>query len=100
MIKKYDKKNIHTIIIGSGISALYYVYRNIDILKKETFKILEKNNYIGGRTKNEMFHNYSIVCGAGIGRYNKDKLLKKLLIVENKWMEILHNKKKMSLLML
>jgi hypothetical protein len=65
-----------TIIIGSGIAGLYYAYNN---LKDKKFIILEKNNYIGGRLKMSIFHKHYIVCGAGVGRFNKDLLLKKLL---------------------
>jgi hypothetical protein len=64
------------IIIGSGIAGLYYAYKK---MKDKNFIILEKNNYIGGRVRMDMFHNYLVNCGAGVGRFNKDILLKKLL---------------------
>ena len=66
-----------TIIIGSGNSGLYYCYKNYKNLGK--FIIIEKNNYIGGRIKTDEFYGHTLSCGAGIGRYNKDKLLQKLL---------------------
>ena len=66
-----------TIIIGSGISGLYYCYKNHHNLGK--FTILEKNNYIGGRIKTDEFYGHTLSCGAGVGRFNKDKLLKQLL---------------------
>jgi hypothetical protein len=67
---------INTIVIGSGIAGLYYTYKN---LINKNFLILEKNNYIGGRIKTSKFYGQTIVHGAGVGRYDKDKLLKKLL---------------------
>ena len=65
------------IIIGSGISALYTALK---IMLKYSFKniiIIEKNKkrLLGGRAGNDMFHNTSIVTGAGVGRRAKDKLL-------------------------
>ena len=65
-----------TIVIGSGIAGLYYAYKN---LRGKNFEIFEKNSYIGGRLKMSVFHEKPIVCGAGIGRWDKDILLKKLL---------------------
>lgn len=73
---KYD-----IIIIGSGISGLYAAY-NIKKMSPETsFLVLEKHkkNWIGGRTSNELFYGTEIVTGAGVGRKEKDKLLRKLL---------------------
>lgn len=69
------------IIIGSGISGLYSAY-NIKKMSPDTsILILEKykKQWIGGRTSNDMFYGTEIVTGAGIGRKNKDKLLRKLL---------------------
>ena len=73
---KYD-----IIIIGSGISGLYAAYNIKKMSPETTFLILEKyqKKWIGGRTSNELFYGTEIVTGAGIGRKQKDKLLKKLL---------------------
>jgi hypothetical protein len=91
MISKYDKinkKNIinklilyDTIIIGAGISGLYYAY---ELLKKDSnikILIIEKGSKknIGGRMGNIDFYGTKVVTGAGIGRKNKDLLLQKLL---------------------
>lgn len=65
-----------TIVIGSGIAGLYYAYKH---LRGKKFKILEKNTYIGGRILTTMFHGQSIVLGAGVGRFHKDVLFKRLL---------------------
>lgn len=63
------------IIIGSGIAGLYAGFK----LGQKKILVLEKNSYIGGRAQNISFHKTSIPTGAGIGRFKKDKLLKKLL---------------------
>ena len=64
-----------TIIIGSGISGLYYAYLN----RKKKILVLESNNRVGGRVCQEIFHGVNVVYGAGVGRAKKDKLLLKLL---------------------
>lgn len=60
-------------IIGSGISGLYLAYN----LKKNQrkFDIFEKNNHIGGRVKMVQFDDLDVIAGAGIGRFDSDKLL-------------------------
>lgn len=70
-----DERKIDTIIMGSGIAGLYYAYK----MRNCNFVILEKSDYIGGRLKTSTFHKHPIVCGAGVGRWNKDVLLKDLL---------------------
>jgi hypothetical protein len=67
------------LIIGSGISGLYLTYNLINNFPNQNFLILEKNDYIGGRMGKVNFYNTPIVFGAGIGRFKKDILLKKLL---------------------
>ena len=67
---KYD-----TVIVGSGISGLYYAYLN----KHKKIIIVESENRIGGRIGQTLFHNTKIVYGAGVGRLKKDILLKKIL---------------------
>ena len=66
------------VIIGGGISGLYTAY---SLLRSRPIRlvILEKENQIGGRARNETFHGVKIVAGAGIGRKNKDKLLLRLM---------------------
>jgi len=66
------------IIVGSGISGLYCGYKLLE-KKKENFLILEKNQIIGGRIKTFSIGSNKVPMGAGIGRYKKDILLKKLL---------------------
>ena len=61
------------IIIGAGISGLYTGY----ILKQlnKDFIIIEKDNRYGGRVYMENFLDNQVPLGAGIGRFEKDKLL-------------------------
>jgi len=71
---KYD-----AVFIGAGISSLYANYL---FLKKHPHAktiILEKSNHIGGRIAWDNFNGVEIATGAGVGRYNKDKLLLELL---------------------
>lgn len=67
------------VIIGAGIAGLYSAY----LLKKTRpelkFCVLEKNDTAGGRTSTQMFEGVEVVCGAGIGRKRKDRLLIQLL---------------------
>ena len=69
------------IIIGAGMAGLYTAYKLKKIYPKIRFLILEKNKekYIGGRARNELFYGSEITVGAGIGRLEKDKLLYNLL---------------------
>ena len=77
IIQEYD-----IVIIGAGISGLYSAYKILKYNPEKKILILEKNSkkYIGGRAGNYDFYDTSVVIGAGIGRFKKDKLLKKLLI--------------------
>jgi len=69
------------IIVGSGISGLYSALFIIKYSTSSTFLILEKykKKWIGGRWGNELFHGTQVVTGAGVGRKEKDKLLRKLM---------------------
>ena len=69
------------IIIGAGISGLYSAYLIKKYYPEKTFLILEENKkkYIGGRIHTEIFNRVEVVCGAGIGRKDKDTLLINLL---------------------
>ena len=71
--------NYNNIIIGAGIAGLYTAYNIKKIYPNETFIILEQSNRIGGRVGSVNFYGVPISIGAGIGRYEKDILLKKLL---------------------
>ena len=73
--------NYDIIIIGAGIAGLYSAYSIKKILPNTTFMILEKNKKIsiGGRINTTTFYGTSIVSGAGIGRNDKNPILKKLM---------------------
>jgi hypothetical protein len=66
------------IIVGGGIAGLYTAYK---ILQKDPNinLLLIESNKLGGRIGNELFHGERIVTGAGVGRKEKDVLLKQLL---------------------
>lgn len=72
-----DKKDI--IIIGGGIAGLYSAYKIFLKHPDCNLLLLEKNDKIGGRIGTEMFYGTPIEIGAGVGRFEKDVFLKKLL---------------------
>ena len=67
------------IIIGAGIAGLYAGYKILKTNPRCKILLLEKNEKIGGRMGSEQFYGTEIEIGAGIGRFEKDVLLKKLL---------------------
>lgn len=67
------------IIIGAGIAGLYAGYKILKQKPEYNILLLEKNDKVGGRMGNEIFYGTEIEIGAGIGRFEKDVLLKKLL---------------------
>lgn len=64
-----------TIIVGAGLAGLYYALT----CKENNILILEQSDRIGGRIGQVDFHGVDVVYGAGIGRYDKDLLLRNLL---------------------
>lgn len=67
------------LIIGGGVAGLYSAFQLESRLKNPKVLILEKNAYLGGRTRMETFHSHKVVTGAGVGRFPKDRLLQKLV---------------------
>ncbi len=67
-------RQFDVIIIGAGVSGLYFSYRLKQISPDLDVLVLERN-HIGGRAGNELFYGANVVTGAGIGRYDKDKVL-------------------------
>jgi len=65
---------IDNLIIGAGITGVYLGYRLNKLNKK--FVILDKNNYIGGRAYEKVFHNKLVSLGAGIISDHNTHLLK------------------------
>ena len=78
------------IILGGGISGIYSSYI---LSKKYNVLILEKNDYMGGRVKETMFHNNIIKLGAGILQSKNKHIIKLLdeLKVEYKKVEATNN---------
>lgn len=64
------------IIIGGGIAGLYAALK---LSPSVSVVLLEKQNHYGGRAFNEKFSGMDVPTGAGVGRFNKDKLLIKLM---------------------
>lgn len=67
------------IILGGGIAGLYSALRLEAKFPTIRILLLEKNSYLGGRTRMETFHSHKVVTGAGVGRFPKDKLLQHLV---------------------
>lgn len=68
------------IIIGSGIAGLYSAYKLKKKNPRVNLLVLEKDSVIGGRMFMEMFEGKLVETGAGIGRFYKDHVLKKLMV--------------------
>jgi hypothetical protein len=69
------------VIVGGGVAGLYSAMRLEKMLKGKNIRILllEKNGYLGGRTRMETFHSHKVVTGAGVGRFPKDRILQELV---------------------
>lgn len=72
--------NADACIVGAGIASLYSAYK-LRKARGPDYKIvmLEREDYVGGRVKMAPFAGKEIIEGAGVGRWAKDKLLRKLL---------------------
>jgi hypothetical protein len=67
---------LNYLFIGGGPSSIYCA-KQLELANKTDILIIEKSNYLGGRTRMIEWHDQLIVTGAGIGRWTQDKLLKK-----------------------
>lgn len=65
------------IIIGGGPAGLYCAWK-LEQKSQDNIMIVEKNSYLGGRTRVEDFHSVKVNTGAGVGRWKKDSILKSL----------------------
>lgn len=65
------------IVVGGGIAGLYFAYKLSSTNKN--ILVLERSHRYGGRLGTSKFRGINVVCGAGIGRKDKDKLLMALL---------------------
>lgn len=70
------------IIVGGGISGLYAAYKLVKSagIPGKEITIYEKESKLGGRAETAYFAGSHVPLGAGIGRWKKDKLLRKLLV--------------------
>lgn len=73
-MKPYDY-----VVIGGGVSGLYSALLLEQKRPGARVLLLEKNAYLGGRTRMASFHSKKVVTGAGVGRYPKDRLLMDLV---------------------
>ena len=60
------------IVIGAGISGLYWIYKS----KPSNYLVLEKSDRIGGRIYNINWNNKQISLGGGIIKYNNNHTIK------------------------
>ena len=60
------------IVIGAGISGLYWIYKS----RPSTYMILEKSDRIGGRIYNIKWNNNQISLGGGIIKHNNKYTIK------------------------
>jgi len=67
------------IVIGGGLAGLYAAMRILETKPESNVLLLEKSHRLGGRAGNAKFRGATVVCGAGVGRLEKDKLLLSLL---------------------
>lgn len=77
------------IIIGGGISSLYFCYRLINVRPNLKILILDKNNRLGGKVYTGEYNDYKYELGAGRFRKSHELLMNLLreLELENKLIE-------------
>lgn len=63
------------VIVGGGIAGLYAAMRILESKPNASILLLEMSNRLGGRAGNTKFRGARVVCGAGVGRQEKDALL-------------------------
>jgi len=66
------------VIIGGGVAGLYTAYKILKRSPKTNLLLVDRaeRRDLGGRANNAIFQGVSVVTGAGIGRLEKDHLLK------------------------
>lgn len=75
----HDKSVYGLVVIGGGICGLYQATKFLRKNPNGHVCVVEKEPYFGGRALQTEFCGVLVPTGAGIGRYNKDKKLLKLL---------------------
>ena len=80
-ISSSSNDSYDVVIIGAGMAGLYTAFLLRSHHPKINLLVLEQNgrDRLGGRANSELFHGVNIAIGAGIGRYEKDKLLIQLM---------------------
>ena len=83
------------VIIGGGISSLFFCYRLINIKPDSNILILEKNNRLGGKVYTGEYNDYKYELGAGRFRKSHHLLMNLLqeLQLDNK---LVSNSKKVD----
>lgn len=67
------------IIVGAGMAGLYAAYRLRLQYPDDSLMVLESSAFPGGRASNTSFYGSTVVTGAGIGRWKKDRRLRRLM---------------------
>lgn len=67
------------IIVGAGMAGLYAAYCLRLRHPEDSLLVLEGSSTPGGRASNTSFYGSTVVTGAGIGRWKKDRRLRRLM---------------------
>lgn len=65
--------------VGGGIASLYAAWKYLQRNPSGRLIVLEKEGRVGGRAHNVPFEGIQVPKGAGVGRYRKDTLLRRLM---------------------
>ena len=71
--------DVDVAIIGGGIAGCYAAYRLRRKRPSLKLAVLEAGEILGGRAQTDVFHGLTVPTGAGVGRYEKDHLLRRLM---------------------
>lgn len=72
-------KDYDWVVVGAGIAGLYTGMLLRLRYPRDRIIVLEASSEPGGRASNTLFHGASVVTGAGIGRWKKDRRLRRLM---------------------
>lgn len=87
------------VFVGAGMANLYMAYKCVKEMPHLRFVVLEKGAHAGGRVATTHFYGAEVPLGAGVGRFDKDRLLKQLMrelgiVIGRPWKnDIQHSKK-------
>jgi phytoene dehydrogenase-like protein len=71
---------MNVVIVGGGIAGLYAALKIAKQHPDASIQVLEKEAHLGGRAGTQSFVGTTIMTGAGVGRKDKDKRLRALLV--------------------